>query len=316
MALLLRRVPSIGTAYCISDFWDAATRRRIAADDLEENLNMVASEVVERVLSELFRARKVDFRQYRRAFLERRLMHRALLIGARDEFEYLDLLLADKGEVERLADGLMINVGCFFRNRLVFELIERQLAPSIMRQRKEQGRFELRALSAGCSMGEEAYSLAITLHKACKKKQIPWKIKIFATDVDEDALAVARKGVYRKEALLNVTLCELEEYFSKDGDKYLISEELRASVCFFSHDLFGDVPIASADNDGGKMDLVLCCNVLIYCAREAQSALLNRLRDVMDKDAYLVLGEAEGIDESIYSKFVSWDVNSRIFKKG
>ena len=229
---------------------------------------------------ELLRARtRHDFTPYKRGTLERRIERRMglALPGKGDAARYLDLLRGDAGELDLLAKDLLIHVTSFFRDPAVFAALAEHVIPGLLRDRAPGD--PVRVWIPGCSTGEEAYSLVILFREALEAAQQAGrdggenrdprlrdglgdvKLQVFASDIDADAVAVAREGLYPPAITSDVSVARLQRFFTKeDGHGYRVHPDIRASVVFTVQDLLADPPFS-------RLDLVSCRNLMIYLGR-------------------------------------------------
>ena len=227
-----------------------------------------------------------DFRLYKNGTLERRIERRMALAGikAAESDAYLERLKGDADELDSLAKDLLINVTSFFRDPSVFQLLSETVAPGLI-MRRAVGH-PMRVWSAGCSSGEEPYSLAMVLIEALEKAQSPVKLQLFASDVDEDAVAIAREGWYPGSIDTVVSGERLNRFFITDGTGYRVCPELRAAVIFTVQDLLADPPFS-------RLDLVSCRNLLIYLQPEAQAKVIDLFHVALNRGGLLLLGHSE-----------------------
>ncbi|MGA8906062.1 MAG: chemotaxis protein CheB, partial [Acidobacteriaceae bacterium] len=204
-----------------------------------------------------------DFRLYKEGTLRRRIERRMAMaaIVTDDMQRYLDVLRADAKELEQLATDLLINVTNFFRDPKVFELLAERIIPDLVRSHSVDQ--PLRVWIAGCSTGEETYSLAMLFREEITAAKREIKLQIFASDVDVDAVATAREGLYPETIAADVSPERLTRFFSKDDHGYRILPELRATIVFAVQDVLVDPPFS-------RLDLISCRNLLIYLRPEAQ----------------------------------------------
>ncbi|KUK32545.1 MAG: Chemotaxis protein methyltransferase CheR [Thermoanaerobacterales bacterium 50_218] len=221
----------------------------------------------------------IDLKNYKRHQLERRIRSLMRAQGVESYLDYLVLLKRDSFQLKKLVDHLTINVSEFYRNPLQWKILKEEILPELLKTNPC-----LRTWSAGCATGEEPYTLALVLKEKIRN---PFP-KILATDVDEDALAKAREGVYPERAVVNVPRDQLRKYFEKEGDKYRISEEIKNLVEFRRHDLLRD-PFRR------NFDLILCRNVVIYFTEEAKNNLYRRFRNALRPGGILFTGSTEQI---------------------
>ncbi len=245
------------------------------------------------VLDFVRRARRFDPSGYCLPILAGRVDDRIAAAGAGGYGNYLHLLEASPGELDRLVEALTLKVSSFFRDPLVFEILGEAVLPSLLVERSEAAEPGLRIWSAGCSNGEEPYSVALLLHDLARRVRRPVDATIFATDVDEIALARGREALYSRESLANVRLGLLESSFAKEGELYRVIPEIAGTVRFSLHDLAGAGTAAPAESVFGSFDLVLCRNVLIYFEAGLQQRVFERLCRSLAPGGYLLLGPAE-----------------------
>jgi two-component system CheB/CheR fusion protein len=230
---------------------------------------------------------KFDFRSYRRKMLARRLERRMGLSHFDDIADYLDHLREHPDEVEQLARDLLISVTRFFRDPDAFTALEKEaIAPLVGAMDADA---TLRAWIPGCATGEEAYSLAMLLLEHQASAANPCRLQIFATDVDKQALAVARRGIYLEGISADLAPERLARYFTRiDESAWQIVDPVRQAVTFAVQNLIANAPFS-------KMDLISCRNVLIYLEPEMQKQIITLLHFALKDGGYLFLGPAETI---------------------
>lgn len=241
------------------------------------------------VLAALEKRFGTDFRGYRHTTLRRRLDRRILATQKADVKEYLQLLQDDEEELERLHAEFLIKVSQFFRDPVQWAHLDKAVVRPLVLGRS--GTEEIRVWSAGCATGEEAYSLAILFTEAFEESDGPARFRVYATDLDKDALTSARQGVFSEAQLAVLSPERRERHFQEDGDRWRVRKDLRKRVIFGRHDLLRDPPLAS-------MDLVSCRNVLIYFKPEEAKALLGKLAKSVKPGGYLFLGRSEGLRQA------------------
>jgi two-component system CheB/CheR fusion protein len=238
---------------------------------------------LEVMLDFLHRSRGFDFTGYKRTTLARRIRRRMSVIGVMTYPEYVDYLEVRPDEFPQLFNTILINVTGFFRDPAAWTslrtLVDERLA------RRAPGS-QIRVWCAGCASGEEPYTLAMMFAESLGIEACAERVKIYATDVDEEALAEARLGTYSPKALENVPPELAEKYFTRSGASFLFKKELRRAVIFGRHDLVQDAPIS-------RVDLISCRNTLMYFNAETQTRILNRLHFALNDDGILFLGKAE-----------------------
>ncbi|MBF0266327.1 MAG: hypothetical protein HQL46_13765, partial [Gammaproteobacteria bacterium] len=227
-----------------------------------------------------------DMSAYKPSTLKRRIQRRMGLYHYDTFAQYHKLLLKDFKELEQLSKDLLIGVTTFFRDSEAFKILKEQVIPELCRNQDQQP--SIRVWIAGCSTGEEAYSIAILLIQHYSMHKKPPNIQIFATDIDNAALEVARTGVYTKEALSQLAPELVTASFIEDKGSYRINKQIRESIVFASHNLITDPPFS-------KLDLVVCRNLLIYLNSINQKKILSLFHFVLNENGYLFLGSSENI---------------------
>jgi two-component system CheB/CheR fusion protein len=260
---------------------------------------------LERLLAYLKTSRGFDFGGYKRPSLMRRIQRRMELLGVSGFDEYLDHLEVRPGEFAELFDSILINVTSFFRDAAPWEHLATQVLPAILGAKG--GADMVRVWSAGCATGEEAYSIAMLLAEALGTEAFLKRVKIYATDLDDQALAAARAGAYAARDLKDVAPELCDRYFQPQGTRQVFRADLRRAVIFGRHDMMSDAPI-------GGLDLILCRNTLMYFNADVQGRILSRFHFALNDGGYLFLGKAEML-LTRGSLFQPIDLKSRIFSK-
>jgi two-component system CheB/CheR fusion protein len=254
-------------------------RRRGGAPAHEDEL--------ERILGILGKVANIDFKNYKGATVMRRIERRMLAVRAGTLRDYADHLSAHPEEVATLVKALLIKVTEFFRDPEAFELLKQSILPAILEEAGKRGR-RLRLWSAGCATGEEAYSLAMLVADLLGSELSDWNVRIFATDLDEGAVAFARRGSYPPAVVGHVPESYRRRFFDPvDGGAYRVNKHLRQMVICGQQDLSRGVPFP-------RLDLVLCRNLLIYFQPGVQQDLLDLFAfSLHETGGYLFLGRAE-----------------------
>ncbi len=227
-----------------------------------------------------------DFSAYKRGTLERRIQRRMGLRGlpAGAITRYHDELARNEEECRLLAEDLLINVTSFFRDKAVFDLLESEVIPELIGNLAPNQ--ALRIWVVGCSTGEEAYSLAMIVRDAIMASRRDIKLQIFASDIDAQAIAVAREGLYPLTIKDEVPADRLARYFIAEENGYRVTSGLRGSVVFTVQDVLNDPPFS-------RMDMVSCRNLLIYLKPEAQAKVISLFHFALRENGILMLGMAE-----------------------
>ncbi|NQT58460.1 MAG: protein-glutamate O-methyltransferase CheR [Bacteroidetes bacterium] len=248
---------------------------------------------IEKILQYVYEQRNYDFRGNHISMLQRRIDIRVHAANTSSYDEYYIYLSANHQELDELLHVLTINVSEFFRDPLVFEYLQ-SLIFTTMQLKLQQNDPNVRIWSAGCSTGEEPYTLAIMLREFLKNTiNSEVSIDIIGTDIDEEALSHAETGQYREELLKNVKLGLVNEYFTCEKNQYTISDNIKKMVSFSKYDLLDKNSFVPPESVFGDFDIVLCRNVLIYFNQEYQDGIFRKLYRSLHKNRYLVLGESE-----------------------
>jgi two-component system, chemotaxis family, CheB/CheR fusion protein len=251
-----------------------------------------------------------DFKAYKRPTLVRRLTRRMALLNYNSLTSYSEFLKADKDEVNFLCKEFLIGVTRFFRDPEAFEELKLKVIPEIIKG-KAEGEI-IKVWVAGCSTGEEVYSIAILFREHFNRIKTDQDIKIFASDVNKESTEFASKGVYPEAITTDIPKGLLEKYFIKEGKKYRVVPQLRKMIVFSHHDLLRDAPF-------GRLDLICCRNMLIYVSTELQKRVMAIFHFSLNLGGYLFLGSSENIGElkgSVIEISKKWKIykNTRLAK--
>ena len=265
---------------------------------------MAEDENFEDLIKYLKEARNFDFSGYKRSSLARRVNRQMQDVGISGYDEYRDYLELQPEEFTALFNTILINVTSFFRDADAWTHLREVVIPELLRT---SSRERIRVWSAGCASGEEAYSLAICLAEVLGGDEFRRRVKIYATDVDEEALTEARQAVYTERDLQGLPSELRERYFEAVGERWAFSKELRRSVIFGRNDLIMNAPIS-------HIDLLVCRNTLMYFNSETQATILRRLHFALEPEGVLFLGKAEML-LSHGDLFKPSDLRRRFFAK-
>ncbi|KAF3886864.1 MULTISPECIES: CheR family methyltransferase [Nostocales] len=260
---------------------------------------------LENLLEYIKRNRGFDFSGYKRTSLSRRIRKRLHFLGIEDYSLYLDYLEVHPDEFAELFNTILINVTAFFRDSQAWEYIANEIIPQIVANKYLSK--PIRVWSAGCASGEETYTLAILLAEALGMEQYAARVKVFATDVDEEALNIARQAHYGSKEVRSVPPNLQEKYFERVNGRYAVQKELRRGVIFGRHDLVQDAPIS-------RIDLLVCRNTLMYFNTETQAKILDRFHFALNDSGFLFLGKAEMLFSRNHS-FSPLELRQRVFIK-
>ncbi|MBO9571352.1 MAG: PAS domain-containing protein [Chitinophagaceae bacterium] len=230
-----------------------------------------------------------DFSNYKRPTLLRRIERRINVRNLNSLQAYANYLQHNPDEVTALLKDLLISVTNFFRDKKPFDALEVEVIPAILHNKKAEE--QVRVWIAGCATGEEAYSLAMLFAEKTLGAIDAPKIQIFATDIDETAISIAREGYYTINDAADVSQERLRRFFNKEGDGYRIRREIREMILFANHNFLKDPPFS-------HLDLVSCRNVLIYLNHTAQERVMETFHFALKPGGYLFLGLSESAESA------------------
>jgi two-component system, chemotaxis family, CheB/CheR fusion protein len=259
----------------------------------------------ESLLDYLKRSRGFDFTGYKRPSLVRRASRRMHAAGVETYSDYIDYLEVHPDEFGHLFNTILINVTSFFRDPPVWEYLQSTIIPRITSGLAPDQ--PLRVWSVGCASGEEAFTLAMVLAEVLGTEQFHQRVKIYATDVDDEALGHGRTASYSPREIAGVSEELLGRYFERTDGRFVFRKDLRRRVIFGRHDLIQDAPIS-------RVDLILCRNTLMYFNAETQAQIASRLHFALNDGRILVLGRAEMLFAQS-TLFHPLDLKRRIFMK-
>lgn len=245
---------------------------------------------------EIMRIMKVRYEKdltiYDEAFLVKTLRRRMAAIAI-NQSDYALYLQKNRDEAESLMASFQISYSHFFRNGLTFAVLEQVVLPQLLSHKPENG--EIRVWSAGCSTGQEAYSIAILLEELLISSSKPMRFRIFATDLSSEALDTARTGVYDEDSLSNVRMKYIKRYFSKMGAAYQVVPGLTEKIVFSQYDLLDAHSTNPPDSIYGDFDMIFCCNLLFYYQTPVRRSIVKKLKRSLAEGGFLITGEAEAL---------------------
>lgn len=260
---------------------------------------------LQRILDILAEREAIDFSHYKVSTLSRRIYHRCALIRQDSIETYIPYLEESEEEQKLLRQDLLIGATCFFRDSEAWELLKAQVLPRYIEELQPQR--QLRIWVSACATGEEAYSMAILVDELIRQTDRPIQVKIFATDLDTNALEVAAQGVYPESIANDVSPERLERYFDYKNGHYQVKRSLREMLIIAPHDLTKNAGFS-------KMDLVTCRNVLIYMQPQLQQQVLRLLHFSLASRGTLFLGSSETLG-NLAEEFIPIDQRWKIFQK-
>jgi chemotaxis methyl-accepting protein methylase len=267
-------------------------------------------EALDLLLEKVYWGGGYDFRDYKRGTVTRRLQRRLYATGATTYEEYAGFLEDHPEEYQNLTEDLTIKVSGFFRSRNTFQQVARLVLPRLVAQKIRHGEPSLNIWSAACARGEEPYSIAIMLADFLGSQLDEFKITIHASDINRQALAEAKAGIYPPKELESLSKLILAKHFSRNGHGYVVNSNIKQMVSFSYFNLVATTPPPFT-----PLDCVFCCNILIYLQRQLQEKVLNLVYDSLATSGYLVLGEVETPTDSLRPRLECVNAKARIYKK-
>ena len=251
---------------------------------------------VDPVVTWLRSAKGTDFMRYKRPTIERRIRRRMGFLKITKPELYVRYLSEHPLEVESLYEDILIKVTSFFRDIDTFDALRKEVLPEIIKKKGLEA--AIRIWVAGCATGEEAYSIAICLAEAFEELAIKRPVRIFATDISLQAIAIARAGVYSVDAVKNISAERLARFFVPVDGSYQISKSIREMCVFAQHDVAKDPPFS-------RLDLISCRNLVIYFGRELQRRVLGTFHFSLEPKGFLFLGGAEtvGLSSDLFDAY-------------
>ena len=279
-------------------------RVTVVDDEGEDKISLEQRQLLQKLFTLVRSHTRRDFSRHKRSTIMRRIQRRMQLQQVETLSAYLQILREQSDEVSALADEFLITVTTFFRDPEVYSVVEKYVIPRLFEGKTQKDR--LRIWCAGCATGEEAYSLAMLLLEQAARNETPPQVLIFASDLHERSLRVAREGFYGEHIESDITPERLRRFFTKELGGYRIRDELRESIVFAEHNLLADPPFS-------RVDLVSCRNLLIYLQRDVQREVIELFHYALNPVGFLLLGQSETISES--TLFHAEDKEHRLYRK-
>lgn len=250
----------------------------------EDDLSPEESSALQNIFELLASQKGHDFKHYKRSSVLRRLQRRLYVTGNETIREYLEYLESNPNEITELFKDLLISVTNFFRDPEAFEVLEKKVIPKLFEDKNPDD--PIRIWITGCATGEEVYSLAILVHEYAATLNYMPQIKIFGTDISDDALRIARRGIYPEAIATDISRERLMRYFHKEDSGYRVCREIREKVLISNHDVLSDPPFLN-------QDLIACRNLLIYFNQDLQNEVLKIMHYALRSGGFLFLGMAD-----------------------
>ena len=264
----------------------------------------VDDEALREIVALLRTHSKNDFRHYKRATVLRRIERRMQVNSTPDLAAYLAYLRKHPEEARPLLQDMLISVTNFFRDPGVFEALEQDVLTQLLRHRRPAD--PVRVWVVGCATGEEAYTVAMLLKEQMDLHGSASELQVFATDIDDRAVAFGRVGLYPASIATDVSPARLKNFFTQEKDRFRVSKQVREKVLFASHNVLCDPPFS-------RIDLICCRNLLIYLDKAAQARVLATFRFALKPEGYLFLGNSESADAAL-NLFTLVDKKNRFYK--
>lgn len=249
-----------------------------------------------------------DFSNYRLSCIQRRVALRMSTLKIATLEDYMTYLSGNPKEIEQLLDTVTIHVTEFFRDAEVFDAVAKNILPAIVSRKLHSPSRTIRVWSAGCSTGEEAYSLAILVMRHLRSNGIDLALEVYGTDVSKEAYAAAREGVYAARKIESVPADVRRKYFEAKGPEYRVVSDVQRRVKFSVHDLFSPPPFS-------LLDIVVCRNVLIHFDHAVRNDVLGRFHAALGDNGILILGKSEAVMGSALAWYELVDPRNKVYRK-
>lgn len=249
-------------------------------------LSTLSPESVERILTLVRSGSGHDFSHYKQSTISRRIERRMAALDIDNPHVYVEYVDGHPEEVPRLVKEFLINVTSFFRDPEAFAALADRVLPTLLADKPERGTFRIWVV--GCATGEEAYSIAMLLHEYMIRTRAPLRVQIYSTDLDEDAIDVARAGLYAPTIAQDISPERLSRFFTEEESGYRVIKDIREMVVFAAHNVIKDPPFT-------RLDLVCCRNLLIYLQPNLQDRIISVFHYALNPGGVLFLSHSESI---------------------
>lgn len=264
---------------------------------------------LDRFLIKVREERGLDLAQYRPRYVERRIAVRLSALGLNTYRQYAAYIDHNPDEYATLLDTLTINVTQFFRDPTVYAVFRDKVIPSLIEAKTSRKQHLLRAWSAGCATGEEPYSLAMSMLDGVRRSRAEGMLlSVTGTDIDRNALAVAKRGEYPVAQLSHIPTADQHRYLDIEKDVFRMKPEVAKMVRFQYLNLFEDPPIHG-------VDIVFCRNVFIYFNHDEQERMIRSFWEGLSRGGYMVLGRSERLAPAFVRQFQTVDAKERVYRK-
>jgi chemotaxis methyl-accepting protein methylase len=250
----------------------------------------------------------VNLSMYRSTCINRRIIHRLNMVNCGSIDEYFTYIGEHPNEIEKLMDIVTIHVTGFFRDTDIYNTLEKNIFPTLISEKASSDHPVIRVWSAGCSTGEETYSLAMLLKYLIRKSQNKIELEVFGTDISEEVCRVARSGLYSREKILEIPLHIRSNAISPEGELFRVSNNVRKAVKFRTHNLFSPPPFS-------MFDLIVCRNVLIHFEHDVRGKINKYFHSSLNDEGLLLLGKSEALCAEGLDRFSLVHPRSKIYRK-
>jgi len=234
---------------------------------------------------------QIDISTYDLSFLEKLLKKRLLFVDSKSIENYIDYLSNNRKEAEHFFETLNITYSEFFRDPLTFAILEKIVFPKLIEEKSDIG--EIRIWSCGCATGQEAYSIAFLVDKLYSKRTKPMQFRILATDISRNAIEIALGGTYKADAVENISLRMLKDYFICSGDSYTVIPKIKKMITFSTYDLLNSSSKYPPESIFGNFDVVFCSNLLYYYQSNIRQLMFKKLISSLGEKGYFVTSDVE-----------------------
>jgi chemotaxis protein methyltransferase CheR len=248
---------------------------------------------IENIVKSVLEQHNVDISRYDESFLAKTIAGRMDATSSKTTQDYISLLAKEPAESSNLIESLTNCHSEFFRNNLTFALLEQFILPRIFKDKEQDHGREVRIWSAGCSGGQEPFSIAILADEYRQTSKSKIGFTLFATDNNEKRLETARQGIYDENALRNVRLGHIKPYFNRKNEQFQVISQIRDQVDYSFFDLLDHASISPPASIYGDFDLIFCSNLLYYYNQETQKKILVKISRALNEGGFLITSEAE-----------------------
>lgn len=267
---------------------------------------------VEQISSLMLNRYNTDISVFETSFVQKTIEDRRQSIGLESIDDYITLLNQEPVEFESLNRLLNNTFTEFFRDSLNFSFLEKYIIPELIKRKTDQS--EIRIWSAGCSTGQEVYSLAMLLHEQLLRNN-SCRFRIFATDYDAKVLNIAKKGVYSRESIQNINLRRIDRNFERIDDNFVISSKIKNSILFSEYNLLDKNSTTPPESIYGDFDIIMCSNVMIYYNQEERNFMISKFNKALANNGYLITGDAESTFIKGTPNLISFNNMTSIYQK-